>query len=148
MDYPAMRKTACCVLVSVITLTTSVRAQQRASTPETAGMCVSPSPFDFANGPRWTGWIPDLGNTRFQNTAQAGMTAADVPKLKLRWAFGFPSSTGAYSMPTFAGGRLFVGSQDGTVYSLDARTGCIVWQFKAAGGVRAAVVLDGNTAYF
>jgi len=76
------------------------------------------------------------------------MTAADVPKLKLRWAFGFPSSTGAYSMATFAGGRLFVGSQDGTVYSLDARTGCIVWQFKAAGGVRAAVVLDGNTAYF
>jgi polyvinyl alcohol dehydrogenase (cytochrome) len=40
-----------------------------------------------------------------------------------------------------AAGRVFVGSQNGSVYSLDASTGCIHWTFSAAGGVRTAVTV-------
>jgi polyvinyl alcohol dehydrogenase (cytochrome) len=40
-----------------------------------------------------------------------------------------------------AGGRVFVGSQNGTVYSLDARSGCIQWTFVANGGVRTGISL-------
>jgi polyvinyl alcohol dehydrogenase (cytochrome) len=36
---------------------------------------------------------------------------------------------------------LFVGSQNGTVYSLDAASGCIAWTFSAHGGVRASVTI-------
>jgi polyvinyl alcohol dehydrogenase (cytochrome) len=44
-----------------------------------------------------------------------------------------------------AGGRVFVGSQNGTVYSLDAASGCVVWTFTAQGGVRAAVSIGRRT---
>ncbi len=113
-----------------------------------AAQCPPAAPFDFARGAQWTGWSPDVTNTHFQSTAQAGLSLADIPKLKLRWAFGFPSATMAFAPPTVSGGRLFVGSQSGDVYSLDARTGCVIWTFKAGGGVRTAIALSKDAAYF
>ena len=92
--------------------------------------------------PRWSGWSGSNSNTRFQSGGDAGLTAADVPKLTLKWSFGFPDASVAWSQPTVAGGRLYVGSQNGTVYALDARTGCIRWTFGAQGGVRTAVTID------
>src|SRR5205085_11133007 len=82
------------------------------------------------------------GNTRWQPTARAGLSAADVPKLSLKWAFGFPDATSAWSQPTVAAGRLFVGSQNGTVYALDAKSGCVYWTFTAKSGVRTAVTYE------
>src|ERR1041385_626920 len=64
-----------------------------------------------------------------------------VPKLKLKWAFAFPGDLQSYSQATLAGGRLFVGSWGGKVYSLDASTGCVHWFFEAQRGVRAAISL-------
>ena len=78
----------------------------------------------------------DSSNSRYQ--PKPGMTAADVPKLKLKWAFGFPGGTQAYGNPAIVAGRVFVGSDNGTVYALDAATGCTHWTFKADGGVRTA----------
>jgi polyvinyl alcohol dehydrogenase (cytochrome) len=89
--------------------------------------------------PLWNGWGPTIQNTHFQPPAQAGLTADQVPRLRLAWSFGFPDATSAWAQPTIAGGRLFVGSQNGTVYSLDAATGCVVWTFTAESGVRAAI---------
>ena len=104
------------------------------------GRCTTPESLqDFAKSPQWTGWSPATTNTRFQPADQAGLSASDLPRLKLKWAFGFPDASVAWSHPTVAGGRLFVGSQNGTVYSLDAKTGCIHWTFSAAGGVRTAI---------
>src|SRR5262249_21549788 len=103
--------------------------------------CANPAPFDPSLGASWAGWGPDSSNARFQRAAQAGLTGEDTPKLKLKWAFGFPNANTARAQPTVAGGRVFVGSQDGTVYSLDAKTGCTVWTFKAKSGVRTAIVL-------
>jgi polyvinyl alcohol dehydrogenase (cytochrome) len=90
-------------------------------------------------GPAWNGWGADAGNTRYQPAAAAGITAAQVPSLTLRWAFGFPNGTSAYGQPTVAGGRVFVGSDNGFVYSLDAASGCVYWSFQAKGGVRTAI---------
>jgi len=56
----------------------------------------------------------------------------------LKWAFGFPGGTQAYGNPTIVAGRVFAGSDNGTVYALDAGTGCTLWSFKAEGGVRSA----------
>ena len=97
---------------------------------------------DVANGPHWTGWSPSPTNTRFQPSDQAGLQAADVPRLALKWSFGFPDASVAWSQPTVADGRVFVGSQNGTVYSLSARTGCIYWTFSAKGGVRTAIAVS------
>src|SRR5262245_54462897 len=110
--------------------------------------CPPVTPFDFARGADWTGWSPDASNTHFQSVDQAGLSVTDIPRLKLQWAFGFPSATMAFAPPTVAGGRLFVGSQSGNVYSLDARTGCVIWTFKAGAGVRTAIALGKEAAYF
>jgi polyvinyl alcohol dehydrogenase (cytochrome) len=101
------------------------------------------------NGPSWNGWGIDLVNSRFQNAHAAGISASDVPKLKLKWAFGYPGVTTAFGTPTVFGGRVFVGAADGTVFSLNAQSGCIYWMYKATEGVRTGPVIssDGKIAY-
>ncbi|MBI3695421.1 MAG: PQQ-binding-like beta-propeller repeat protein, partial [Acidobacteria bacterium] len=117
-----------------------------------AGFCAagaSASP-NLAAGPRWNGWSPDPANTRFQPASMAGLSANQVPRLKVKWAFGYAGSSAAEAHPTVAGGRLLLGSPGGEVYLLDAATGCIYWSYKATAGVRAAINVDpaANAAYF
>ncbi len=113
------------------------------TTPSAQAMCRA-TPGDFANplaGPRWNGWGVDTANTRYQDGEQAGFTAADVARLKPKWAFGFPGELSADAQPTIVGGRVFVGTQSGTVYALSAATGCVHWVFRADAAVRAAVTV-------
>ena len=62
-----------------------------------------------------------------------------LPKLKLKWAFGYANVNAARAQPALAGGRLFVASENSEVHALDAQSGCIHWTYKAAAGVRAAL---------
>jgi hypothetical protein len=103
-----------------------------------------------ANPPIWNGWGVDAHNTRYQPARAAGLTADQVSKLTLKWAFGFPGASATYGQPTSVAGRVFVGSEDGTVYALDAATGCLWWMSKAAATVKTAVSIGnhGHTAYF
>jgi polyvinyl alcohol dehydrogenase (cytochrome) len=87
----------------------------------------------------WHGWSIDPENSRSESAAAAGLDRAQATKLKLKWAFGFPGATSAFGQPSVAGGRLFVGSASGTVYALDAQTGCTYWSFQAAQTVRTAI---------
>jgi len=99
----------------------------------------SPDLGDPLAGAAWNGWCVDIANTRFRPAKAAGLSASDVPQLKLKWAFGFPNGVHAYGQPTVAGGRVFVGSDTSFVYSLDARSGCIYWSYLAQTGVRTAI---------
>jgi polyvinyl alcohol dehydrogenase (cytochrome) len=102
--------------------------------------CASNPPLpDPSAGPEWNGWGADLGNSRFQGGAEAGMSPDQVARLKLKWAFGFPYGVEAYGQPTVAAGRIFVGSDTSFVYSLDAATGCVYWSFTPDSGVRTAI---------
>jgi polyvinyl alcohol dehydrogenase (cytochrome) len=104
--------------------------------------CPSNPPLtDPAAAPGWNGWGADVSNTRFQPAQGAGLTADQVPRLKLKWAFGFPGGLSAYGQPTIVSGRVFVGSDTGYVYSLDAKTGCVYWSYQTKGAVRSAVSL-------
>jgi polyvinyl alcohol dehydrogenase (cytochrome) len=80
--------------------------------------------------PFWSGW-GGTGNARFQTKDAAGLSPADVPKLQLRWSFGLPGGASMYSQPSVAFGRVFVGNDNGVVYSLDAKTGCVYWAYQA-----------------
>jgi polyvinyl alcohol dehydrogenase (cytochrome) len=62
-----------------------------------------------------------------------------VRKLTLKWAFAFPNGSSAFAQPAVAGGRLFVGSDNGFVYALDAANGCAYWSYQAQAGVRTAI---------
>jgi polyvinyl alcohol dehydrogenase (cytochrome) len=117
------------------------------SIPQSAH-CTSNPPL-AKSAPSWNGWGIDPTNSRFQNAKAAGLTAADVPKLKLKWAFGYPGVTTSFGTPTVFGGRIFVGAADGTVFSLNAQSGCIYWMYKATEGVRTGPIIsgDGKIAY-
>jgi polyvinyl alcohol dehydrogenase (cytochrome) len=116
---------------------------------EMTGFCprdLDPPP----NPPGWEGWGDGAANSRFQPAAAAGLKTDDVKNLKLKWAFGFPGAAATFGQPTLSAGRLFVGSEDGTVYALDSATGCLWWKFKASATVKTAISIGnhGNTAFF
>jgi polyvinyl alcohol dehydrogenase (cytochrome) len=94
---------------------------------------------DISAKPEWNGWGNDVSNARFQNAKAAGLTADQVPHLKLKWAFGFPGAEEVYGQPTVVGGRVFLGVDTGAVYSLDAETGCVYWSYQSDAGVRTAI---------
>src|SRR6266850_46570 len=107
---------------------------------------------DPAAGPAWSGWGAGSQNARFQTASAAGLTADQVSKLKLRWAFGVPNAAEMHSQPTVASGRVFFGSDAAYLYSLDAKTGCVHWSFQADAGIRSAPTVtaikgQGSTRY-
>jgi polyvinyl alcohol dehydrogenase (cytochrome) len=118
-----------------------------------ANFC-SMKPAPMANATvldRWDGWGNGAENARYQRFTR--VRTENVSRLKLKWAFGIPDASTAYGQPTFVQGRLFFGSGDGTVFSLDARTGCTIWTFRADTTVRTAVTIAGSlpgrdAAYF
>src|SRR5262249_40194391 len=59
---------------------------------------------DMIGGPRWNGWGVDGRQHRFQPEDMAKLSAQDVPRLKLKWAFGFPGVGQAYAQPAVAPG--------------------------------------------
>jgi polyvinyl alcohol dehydrogenase (cytochrome) len=114
-----------------------------ADPPHPAALCsatIRNQPFRLT-GPQWNGWGVNTSNTRYMDARQSGLRAADVPRLKVKWAFGFPGDLQAYSALAAAGGRLFLGSQGGRFYSLDAATGCIHWYADLGAGQRSAATV-------
>ena len=107
-------------------------------------------------GARWIGWSPDpTTNARFQPAVAAGLDAAQVPNLKLKWAFGLPGAATLRSQPTVGGGWLWVGSDNSMVYALDAATGCVHWSFETQRPVISTISIgpmagsaDRYVAYF
>lgn len=104
------------------------------------------SPFDYGDPPFAAGWGVDLRNTRFIPAAVAGLPAHEIPRLQLEWAFAYPGANRARSQPSFAGGAVYVGSADGTLYALDAVSGCMRWKFRAFAEVRTGVTVTPWTA--
>jgi polyvinyl alcohol dehydrogenase (cytochrome) len=101
----------------------------------------NPAMSNPASGPAWNGWGADTANSRFQPSESARLTAAQVPRLTLKWAFGYPAGESANGQPAVASGRVFVGGDNGFVYSLDAATGCVYWSFENGSIVRNALTI-------
>jgi polyvinyl alcohol dehydrogenase (cytochrome) len=115
---------------------------QAGSAKNMPNVCASnPAMTDPAASPSWNGWGNDHSNTRFQPAAAARLTAADVPRLKLKWAFGYPTGESSNAQPTIISGRVFAGSDNGFIYSLDAATGCVYWSFEGGSIVRGSLTV-------
>ncbi len=113
-----------------------------AAIPQSAYCSASASRFqDGMSGPSWNGWGVTKANTRFQPAKDAGMGESDLSRLRLKWAFGFPGASSASSQPVVLGGRVYLSSWEGDVFSLDARSGCIHWRLETEAGIRSAITL-------
>ena len=134
----------------------SSRPMGSAGTGDAAKMAnrctTNPAMTDPARSASWNGWGNGVGNTRFQPAAAARLTAAQVPQLKLKWVFGYPNGITSNAQPTIVSGRVFVGSDNGYLYSLDAKTGCVYWSFETGSIIRNAPTVgpvsgQGNARY-
>ena len=94
-----------------------------------------------ASGGPWGGWSPSITNSRYQDAKAAGLAAADVPRLKLKWAFNLGAVTMGRGQPAVAGNRVFTTTLAGDVYAIDTASGCIQWSFRATAGIRSGVVI-------
>jgi polyvinyl alcohol dehydrogenase (cytochrome) len=92
------------------------------------------------NMPGWTSWGVGPENWHFQDAAAAGIRGADVPRLKLKWAFAAPHASVVRSQPAMYGGRVFF-SADTNIYSLDAATGCTHWTTELTAAVRSGITV-------
>lgn len=106
-------------------------------TPLDAPQCAAPPrPVDLAAEHQWNGWSVTRDNAHYQ--PHPGLAAADVPRLKLKWAFQYPGAKNGQA--TVIGDRLFTTSMSGAVYALDAKTGCVHWRHAAGAATRSSVV--------
>ncbi len=113
--------------VAVATYLTGKAPTGRLTPVPEANACSAPFAPATDAGPGWNGWGRDLANTRFQS--MPGLTAAEVPHLKLKWAFGY-RATYVYGQPTLVGWpslrdeferpRVLIGCQD-RLHLLDLR---------------------------
>jgi polyvinyl alcohol dehydrogenase (cytochrome) len=92
------------------------------------------------NGPKWNGWGNGVENLRYQ--PNPGFKTADIPKLKVKWAFSYVGTKN--TQPLIVGDRVYVGSMSGKVYSLDTKTGCVHWRYDYKGGSRSSMSIGPN----
>ena len=71
------------------------------------------------------------------------MSTSTVSGLDVAWSF--PAENAVSSSPAVADGVVYVGSQDGNVYALDAATGAQAWSFPTGAPVTfsSPAVADG-----
>ena len=129
-----------CGQVLMFGIAAVVSAQDAAQMPN---RCATNSAIvSLTSSPSWNGWGSDAGNARFQTADAAQLAVADVPRLKLKWAFGFPGARAVSGQPAVVAGRVFVSSDIGEVYALDSMSGCTYWSFHADAPVRSSVVVE------
>ena len=86
----------------------------------------------------WRGWGNDNNNSRYQT--RPGLTAQDVPRLKVKWVYAYDASM-TVGQPAVFGNRIYVTTNSGEVLALDALTGCTYWSIRTGIAVRTALVV-------
>jgi polyvinyl alcohol dehydrogenase (cytochrome) len=129
-------------LHALVTFLASPSTLDPAAPGPTAAFChaQTKSSSNTLDPSQWKGWGADSANLRFEDSGAAGITVADVPKLKLKWAFGLGDGTSVRSQAAVGGSHVFVASLTGNLHSLDSDTGCIQWTFTADAPVRSSIV--------
>ena len=85
------------------------------------------------------------------NPARTGVFPSDGPTTlsELVWKFKTDVRNVWFgSSPAIADGVVYVGSEDGRLYALDARTGQEKWRFKTDGAIVSSPAVAGGVVYF
>lgn len=105
--------------------------------------CSADRTIDITTKPNWQGWGGDKGNSRYAGPTQTSINAETIPGLKLKWAIEMPGGTRARSQPMIADDTLYLGGADGRFMALDAKSGCLIWQYQARAEMRHAAFIEG-----
>jgi len=96
--------------------------------------CATNGPIQ-ASASDWPTLGPDENSSRFQ--PNPGIKAADVPRLKVKWAFSMPGG----GQPIVVGDWLFITNRGGKFYALDAKSGCVHWAIEDASSRTTPMVI-------
>jgi polyvinyl alcohol dehydrogenase (cytochrome) len=96
--------------------------------------CATNAPIQ-AGASDWPTLGPDENSSRFQ--PNPGIKAADVPRLKVKWAFSMPGG----GQPIVVGNWLFITNRGGKFYALDAKSGCVHWAIEDASSRTTPMVI-------
>jgi polyvinyl alcohol dehydrogenase (cytochrome) len=96
--------------------------------------CATNGPI-HAGASDWPTLGPDENSSRFQ--PNPGIKAADVPRLKVKWAFSMPGG----GQPIVVGDWLFITNRGGKFYALDAKSGCVHWAIEDASSRTTPMVI-------
>jgi outer membrane protein assembly factor BamB len=127
-----------------LVIPSSAIAQSVPGTPEPGG---TPQP-GASPVPMATPEAGASGVSMFRgNAARTGELPGPVPTMDkpiiIKWRFSTGSSI--YSSPAVVGGIVYVGSDDDSLYAIDAATGAERWRFSTGGDVdSSAAVVDGT----
>ena len=91
---------------------------------------------------RYSGWAGNPEGSGYIKPEVAQLSAAEVPELKLKWAFGFDGGTVSRSKPVVIDNSIIFGSQFGEIYCLNAETGCVQWIYRADSNVRGGIAVS------
>jgi len=134
------RSTICAIVVSLVAGGSAVSVQ--------AAGGITGCARGLAGG-SWPSYGRDLTNQRYQPDAKP-LTAAHAADLRPKWVF----DTGAHSdgsafpnTPIAADGCVFVASELGTVYALNARTGALVWKNQLGHNVASSLAVHGGRVF-
>lgn len=93
-------------------------------------------------------WGMDARNTRSVDAKKTAIDAGNADRLKLAWVFAFPDAARARVQPTLAGDVLFTADQNGTIYALDAGSGCLRWSASTSHEIRSGLVIGASPSGF
>jgi outer membrane protein assembly factor BamB len=85
----------------------------------------------------WSMWRNDSGN---RGAGRSGPT-----ELNLRWKF--MADGGVISSPSIVDGRVYVGSQDKNIYTINARNGRLLWNFTTGARILSSPAVAGGKVY-
>jgi len=84
-------------------------------------------------------------NMKRWNRCENVLGVNNVGNLVLKWSY----TTGSYvdSSPAVVIGVVYIGSEDGNVYALDAKTGAKLWSYKSGSGVFSSPAVANGVVY-
>jgi len=88
------------------------------------------------------------GPSRLGASAETTFTRWNVDRLQIRWKRATnPTQEGINSSPAVAGGRVFVGSDDGHLWAFAAKGGALRWSRWVGGRVRSSPAVVGGLVF-
>jgi polyvinyl alcohol dehydrogenase (cytochrome) len=127
-------------LLAVTVAATGIAGRAAASCAPTATRSGAPWP-----GGEWRFYGHDLANTRSQDL-ETTIGPLEAATLAPAWAFSSNGGGDFTGTPIVADGCVYVGSNAGFVYALNADTGRLVWraQVPAGGGINSSLAVPGD----
>ena len=113
-----------------------------------AGAAASCAPADHPGGD-WTSYGGDYENTRSQ-PLESVIGPSNVTTLQPAWVVSSEGLGGAGDItgtPVVVDGCLYIGTNRGWIFSLNADTGELVWKANSPGVINGSVAVDDTTVY-